>query len=166
MTKNATEGQARLDPTVFYSASIILALLVIAAALAPDQTGSFFQAVQNGIVNNGSWYYVLVVALILASVLVFSLTRYGDIKLGPDHVEPDYSFVSWFAMMFSAGMGIGLMFFGVSEPVMHFMSPPLGEPGTVAAASDNAEGVFFCHGCSREDTQDGRGRARQVHRIS
>ena len=143
MTGNERGVARRLDPPVFYGASIVLLVTVLSAALWPEATGSFFQAMQNGIVANGSWYYVIVVAIILLAVIVFSLTRYGSIKLGPDHVEPDYSFVSWFAMMFSAGMGIGLMFFGVSEPVMHFMNPPVGEPGTVTAAREAMKLTFF-----------------------
>ncbi|MBL6690900.1 MAG: BCCT family transporter, partial [Pseudomonadales bacterium] len=140
MPENA---KAALDPAVFYPATVFLLVTVLLAAVSPDATGEFFQSLQNGIVRYASWYYVLVVAVILVSVTVFSVTRYGDIKLGPDHIEPDYSFISWFAMMFSAGMGIGLMFFGVSEPVMHFLSPPLGEPGTVAAAREALKLTFF-----------------------
>jgi len=143
MTVYGPDSARRLDPPVFYGASIVLLVTVLFAAIWPDATGRFFQDMQNGIVANGSWYYVIVVALILVAVLVFSLTRYGSIKLGPDHVEPDYSFLSWFAMMFSAGMGIGLMFFGVSEPVMHFMNPPVGEPGTVVAAREAMKLTFF-----------------------
>lgn len=135
--------RSTLDPAVFYPASAFLLFTVMMAAIWPADTGSFFQLLQNAIVTYGSWYYVLVVAIILTSVTVFAVTRYGEIKLGPDHIEPDYSFVSWFAMMFSAGMGIGLMFFGVSEPVMHFLSPPLGEPGTVAAAREALRLTFF-----------------------
>lgn len=132
-----------IDPPVFFGASAILVLMVLVAAINPQGTGESFQAIQDAIVTYGSWYYVLVVAIILVSVLLFTVTRYGDIKLGPDHVVPDYSFISWFAMMFSAGMGIGLMFFGVSEPVMHFMAPPLGEPGTVDAAREAMKLTFF-----------------------
>ena len=135
--------RALLDSAVFYPASAFLLITVAIAALSPEKTRDFFQSLQAGIVAYGSWYYVLVVAVTLVSVVVFSMTRFGDIKLGPDHIEPDYSFVSWFAMMFSAGMGIGLMFFGVSEPVMHFLSPPLGEPGTVAAAREALKLTFF-----------------------
>ena len=143
MTTNDRGVARRLDPPVFYGASIVLLVTVMSAALWPEATGSFFKSLQNGIVANGSWYYVIVVAIILLAVIVFSLTRYGSIKLGPDHVEPDYSFLSWFAMMFSAGMGIGLMFFGVSEPVMHFMNPPVAEPGTVTAAREAMKLTFF-----------------------
>ena len=83
------------------------------------------------------------VAIILLSVAFLALSRYGDIKLGPDHSEPDYRNFTWFAMLFSAGMGIGLMFFGVAEPVMHFMAPPVGEGGTATAAREAMKITFF-----------------------
>ena len=86
---------------------------------------------------------LLAVALILLSVTFLGLSRYGDIKLGPDHAQPDFSYHSWFAMLFSAGMGIGLMFFGVAEPVMHYLSPPVGTPETVAAAKEAMRLTFF-----------------------
>lgn len=69
--------------------------------------------------------------------------RLGDIKLGPDHSSPDYTYTSWFAMLFSAGMGIGLLFFGVAEPIMHFSSPPVGEPSTIESAREAMKITFF-----------------------
>jgi len=143
MKSEKPTNQGTFDPAVFYSASAILVFVVVVAAIWPQGTATAFQSLQNTIVTNGSWYYVLVVAAILVSVIIFSVTRYGDIKLGPDHIEPDYSFLSWFAMMFSAGMGIGLMFFGVSEPVMHFMSPPVGEAASIVAAREALKLTFF-----------------------
>src|SRR5690606_16353686 len=86
----------------------------------------------------------LAVALFLIFVVVLALSDYGRIKLGPDHSEPDYSYLSWFAMLFSAGMGIGLMFFGVAEPVMHTMNPPVGDAATVEAARE-AMRMTFVH---------------------
>ena len=83
------------------------------------------------------------VALILICVTYLGVSRYGDIKLGPDHAEPDFSFASWFAMLFSAGMGIGLMFFGVTEPVTHFTRPPVGDAGTLDAAREAITLTFF-----------------------
>jgi len=67
----------------------------------------------------------------------------GRIRLGPDHSTPDYSYASWFAMLFAAGMGIGLMFFGVAEPIMHFVDPPVGDPLTAAAARQSMRITFF-----------------------
>ena len=132
-----------IDRWVFFSSAGILLTLVALAVLFPDSSAIAFQAIQNGIVEYGSWYYVLVVAVILLSVFFFAFSRFGDIKLGPDHSEPAYSRLSWFSMLFSAGMGIGLMFFGVSEPVIHFLEPPLGPSGDVAAASEAMRLTFF-----------------------
>ena len=75
--------------------------------------------------------------------MFLAFSRYGDIKLGPDHSQPDYKSTSWFAMLFSAGMGIGLMFFGVAEPVMHFIAPPVGDPNTIEAAKEAMKLTFF-----------------------
>ncbi|MFT5563206.1 MAG: choline/glycine/proline betaine transport protein, partial [Litorivivens sp.] len=141
MEKSKLEFQ--IDRQVFFPSVAVLLVLVGFSAFAPEMAGEFFQDLQNTIVTYGSWYYVTVVAIVLVMVLMLTVTRYGDIKLGPDHSVPDYSFVSWFAMLFSAGMGIGLMFFGVAEPVMHFLNPPTGEPGTSAAAAEAMKLTFF-----------------------
>lgn len=132
-----------LNPPVFFgSAALILALVVFAVAL-PQTAQALFGQVQSWIVGNASWFYVLAVALILITVVFLAVSRYGDIRLGPDHSRPDYSNTTWFAMLFSAGMGIGLMFFGVAEPVMHFVAPPVGEPNTVQAAREAMKLTFF-----------------------
>jgi len=140
-TNNAPDST--LDRPVFFWSSALLALIVLAAAALPEQAEAVFAELQDAIVTYASWYYVLVVAVIVVSVIVFAVSSYGDIRLGPDHAEAEYSFVSWFAMLFAAGMGIGLMFFGVAEPVMHFLSPPQGAGGTVAAAREAMKITFF-----------------------
>jgi len=140
------KGQFRglvIDRAVFLPSVSLLLLLVAVAGLFPAGSERAFKALQASIVHYASWYYVLVVAIVLISVLFFALSRFGDIKLGPDHATPDYSNTSWFAMLFAAGMGIGLMFFGVAEPVMHFLSPPLGQGGTVDAADQAMRLTFF-----------------------
>ncbi len=134
---------APLDAPVFYVSAAMLMVILGGAALAPDFAQRLFSNIQEGIVANGSWYYVLVVAIILVSSFVIALTRFGDIKLGPDHAEPEYSMISWFSMLFAAGMGIGLMFFGVAEPVMHFLAPPIGPGGSVSAAREAMTLTFF-----------------------
>lgn len=80
------------------------------------------------------WFYQIVATFFLLFALILIFSRYGKIRLGKDDEKPEFSKPSWFAMLFSAGMGIGLLFFGVSEPISHFANPPLGEPGTDAAA--------------------------------
>ncbi len=129
-------------PVFFWSTGLILALVGY-AALFPDSAAKRFSTIQASIIANAGWFYVLAVALILIYVAFLGLSRFGDIKLGPDHAEPAFNNKSWFAMLFSAGMGIGLMFFGVAEPVMHFMSPPEGDPATVEAAKEAMKLTFF-----------------------
>lgn len=132
-----------INPAVFYSASAVIVSILLFAVLAPQRADAVFKALQAAIVANGSWYYVLTVAIILITTIYLGASRYGSIRLGPDHAKPDYSNVSWFAMLFSAGMGIGLMFFGVAEPVMHFLAPPVAEGGTVQAAREAMRLTFF-----------------------
>lgn len=132
-----------INRPVFFTSALFTLLLVGFAILAPQTAQDLFEAMQAWILGNASWFYILVVAIILLSVAFLAISRYGDIKLGPDHSEPDYRNFTWFAMLFSAGMGIGLMFFGVAEPVMHFMSPPVGEGATAAAARESMKITFF-----------------------
>ncbi len=135
--------KGHLNPPVFYTATAVLLLLVAYAVLFPEDATARFEALQAAIVANMSWYYVLVVAIILISTIIIAVSDFGSVKLGPEHSEPDYDYPSWFAMLFSAGMGIGLLFFGVAEPVMHYLSPPVGETGTVQAAREAMILTFF-----------------------
>lgn len=143
MNQSPTSEKARLNPPVFFTASGLVILLLLYAAFFPKQADGTFSHLQSVIVDNGSWFYVLTVAIILITVVFLGLSRYGDIKLGPDHASPDYSKITWFSMLFSAGMGIGLMFFGVAEPVMHFLAPPVGDPQTIEAARQAMRITFF-----------------------
>lgn len=76
-------------------------------------------------------------------IIALAFSPYGSIKLGPDHAEAEYKFLEWFAMLFSAGYGIALLFFGVAEPVMHFASPPLSDPQTIEAAKEAMQIAYF-----------------------
>ena len=142
-TKKSLSFRQTINPPVFFGSAILIVLLLGYTVLYPQDASRRFARLQSGIMDNASWFYVMAVALIFLCVTFLGLSRYGEIKLGPDHAQPSYSFASWFAMLFSVGMGIGLMFFGVAEPVMHFQSPPLGEPGTVEAAKEAMKLTFF-----------------------
>ncbi|EJD6370132.1 BCCT family transporter [Providencia huaxiensis] len=135
--------RSKISPPVFYSSAIVILVIVGFAALMPQVAESHLSHLQQNLFNNASWFYILAVAIVLLSVTYLGLSRYGQIKLGPDHAQPNFSYVSWFAMLFSAGMGIGLMFFGVAEPVMHYLNPPIGDPQTVEAAKDAMRLTFF-----------------------
>lgn len=133
----------QVNPPVFYiSAGLILAFALL-AALFPQRAGSVFAALQAGIVRDFGWFYILAVAVFLIFVLFLMMSRYGDVKLGPDESEPEYSYISWFAMLFSAGMGIGLLFFGVAEPIQHYALPPVGEGRTIESARQAMVLTFF-----------------------
>ena len=141
----AGPGSRRMQvnpPVFFISAGLILAFALF-GALFPQRAGNLFNMLQAGIVRDFGWFYILSVALFLIFVLFLMMSRYGDVKLGPDESEPEYSYISWFAMLFSAGMGIGLLFFGVAEPVQHYALPPVGEGRTVESAREAMVLTFF-----------------------
>jgi choline/glycine/proline betaine transport protein len=134
---------AKLNGAVFYPASALIVLLLAFTLLFPSVSKNFFEQLQSVIVTNGGWFYVFVVGLILLLAIYLGLSRFSSIKLGPDHSLPDYSYLSWLSMLFAAGMGIGLMFYGVAEPLMHYLSPPTAQTGTVEAAQEAMKTTFF-----------------------
>jgi choline/glycine/proline betaine transport protein len=129
-------------PVFFWSAGITL-LFVLSGVIAPEASAAAFAAVQSWIVTELGWVYLLAVAIFLMLMLYLGVSSYGNIKLGPNHSEPDFSYAAWFSMLFAAGMGIGLVFFGVAEPVNHFTKPPVGDPETIAAARTAMEITYF-----------------------
>ncbi|WP_295477179.1 choline BCCT transporter BetT [uncultured Pseudomonas sp.] len=142
-TKNEPPIKSALNPPVFWTSAVLLLILVVFTSTLQSTAQDLFGFIQGWIITNASWFYILAVAVILGTVVFLGVSRYGDIKLGPDHSTPDYSNTTWFAMLFSAGMGIGLMFFGVAEPVMHFINPPFGDGNTVQAAREAMKITFF-----------------------
>jgi choline/glycine/proline betaine transport protein len=135
--------KSQLNKKVFVSASSIITALLLYTAALPEKAQTFFNVIQAGIIDNGSWFYVLTVAFIFFFVSFLGFSRYGNIRLGPDHATPDYSLATWLSMLFAAGMGIGLMFFGVAEPLMHYLSPPTAETGSVEAVREAMKMTFF-----------------------
>ena len=133
----------QLNTSVFLPATLVISLLLLFSVVQPQVAAETFAALQATIVDNGGWFYVLTVAIILIFVVYLGMSKYGSIKLGPDHSTPDYSFTTWLSMLFAAGMGIGLMFFGVAEPVMHFLAPPTAEKATLEAVKEAMKMTFF-----------------------
>ena len=123
-----------VDAAVFVPSLTILLSSVALVLIAPDRSEQLFRVVQAAIVDSASWFYILTIGLILFVCCVLAFSRYGDIRLGPDNALPDYSMFSWLSMLFAAGVGIGLMFYGVAEPVQHYLAPPVGEAGTAESA--------------------------------
>lgn len=129
---------------VFIGSALLIFAVVAFVAQNPDDASVLFASVQNWIVKEVSWLYVAAVAVFLILSIGIAMSSMGTIRLGPDEARPDFSTTTWLAMLFSAGMGIGIMFYGVAEPVLHFASPPVGEGGTVDAAR-NAMQISFFH---------------------
>jgi glycine betaine transporter len=130
---------------VFRVSSAIIAIFVFVTALWPDAVSDAAQAVLDATATNLGWMYLLVITGFVGFVLYLGLSRFGDIRLGAENEGPEFSYSSWLAMIFSAGMGVGLVFWGVAEPMMHYNDPPLhtGLPRTVQAAQTGMTYAFF-----------------------
>ena len=113
-----------LNPTVTLWSQFIVFALVIFAAVWTEQAGGLFTAVKDFMVSTLKWYYLAVVAGFLFFVVWLMLSRFGNIRLGKDEDRPEFSRFSWFAMLFGAGMGIGLLFWSIAEPMYHLQSNP------------------------------------------
>ena len=133
----------QVNPPVFFISAALILIFVLFGAIFPELAGAMFDRVQTRIVRDFGWFYILSVAIFLIFVIFLMVSRYGDVKLGPDDSEPDYSYLSWFSMLFSAGMGIGLLFFGVAEPIQHYSKPPVGPGSTVDSAREAMILTFF-----------------------
>ncbi|WP_051202976.1 BCCT family transporter [Sediminimonas qiaohouensis] len=130
---------------VFRVSLLIVAAFVVAAAIVPGAVQTAAQAILHATAANVGWMYLLVTTGFVVFVLYLGVSRAGNIRLGPDDEPPEFSFNSWLAMIFSGGMGVGLVFWGVAEPMMHFNDPPLGNglPRTAAAAQTGMRYAFF-----------------------
>lgn len=128
---------------VFVPAVVVSLLLIVGTISNPQLAGSAFSATLAWITETFGWFYMLSVAIFLVFIVAVAISPSGNIKLGPDHAEPQYSFPAWFAMLFSAGYGIALLFFGVAEPVLHYASPPAGAAETVNAAKQAMQIAYF-----------------------
>jgi glycine betaine transporter len=122
--------------TVFYVTVGISAAFVLAGILFTEPFGSALAAVVDQIINSLGWLYLLITTVFLVFVLYLAFSRFGRIRLGGRDAKPEFGLIAWFCMLFQAGMGIGLLFWGVAEPLLHYRNPPLGlaEPGTPEAA--------------------------------
>ncbi|MFN3776767.1 BCCT family transporter [Sphingomonas parapaucimobilis] len=110
----------------------------------PGTADAAFKAAQAWAIDTFGWFYISAVAAFLVVVLALGFGPAGKLKLGPDDAEPDFPYLSWLAMLFAAGMGIGLMYFAVAEPIQHYISPPEAPSGTILAARE-AMAITFHH---------------------
>ena len=114
--------KSSFNPFVTSITLLIVILLVASTLLLPAQTQSVLDWLKATIFQHFSWFYILVGSLFLFFLIFVSLSSFGNIKLGTNEEEPEFHFMSWMAMLFAAGMGVGLMFFGVAEPLSHYVS--------------------------------------------
>lgn len=130
---------------VFWPAAAVVLAFSAFAIFAPRAAEAMFAAIQSTIVNAFNWYYVLIAAFFVAFALVMGFSRFGDIKLGRDDDKPEFSVGAWFSLLFAAGMGIGLVFYGVSEPLSHFVDPRPGVEGTPEQLAQQALTQTYLH---------------------
>lgn len=115
--------KTNLEQRIVIPSLIIIIITVFGCIFVPDKANTYLSSIKNYIFNEFSWVYILSVAFFLVFLIILSVGTLGDIRLGDDDEEPEFSFFSWVAMLFAAGMGIGLMYFGVAEPILHYAVP-------------------------------------------
>ncbi|MFC5904610.1 BCCT family transporter [Streptomyces zhihengii] len=139
-------GRPSTDRVVFGVTAVLTLAFVLWGAIATDTLEDVSDSMLSGLIHNGGWAFVLAASGFVVFALWLAISRYGRIRLGQENEEPEFRTVSWIAMMFSAGMGIGLMFFGVSEPLAHFTTPPPGtSPEDAAEAMETAMATTLFH---------------------
>lgn len=133
-----------IHPQVFFiGAALILFFVALTIVLGPT-VDNFFGTIQANIANYSGWFYVAVMNIVLIFTVFLMFSRFSVIRIGGPDAEPEFSTMSWFAMLFSAGMGIGLLFYGVAEPMFHYVANPIAEPATPDAAR-KAMDLTFLH---------------------
>lgn len=132
-----------IHPVVFWVSAALIAFFVCFSIFNLGTIKQTFPFVQAFISNSAGWFFVATVNIILIFVIVLLFTRFGNIRIGGQDAKPDFSYWGWLSMLFSAGMGIGLLFYSVAEPVLHFESPPFGNPATKESAKLAMAFTFF-----------------------
>jgi choline/glycine/proline betaine transport protein len=134
-----------LAPWVFWPTAGLVIAITAFSIVTPTIAKNVFDTLQSSVVNSFSWYYVLIAAFFVAFALWLGFSRFGDIKLGKDDDEPEFSMLSWISFLFAAGMGIGLVFYGVAEPLSHFANPRPGVTGNEIELAQQAMSQTFLH---------------------
>lgn len=132
----------KLTP-VFLISLFLIVIFILWGTFTPDHLESVTSNIQAFLQDKFGWFYLISASVILIFVIYLAFSKYGHMKLGKDDDEPEYHTVSWIAMLFSAGMGIGLVFWGVAEPISHYFVPPNVEPETAEAAIKSMQFTLF-----------------------
>ncbi|MFC0337069.1 choline/glycine/proline betaine transport protein [Kushneria avicenniae] len=145
-TDTAEQPCDGLNPVVFYGSALCIVAFSLWGMLFTETANTIIFAVLEWISNTFGWYYFLAATLYLGFVIFVAASRFGSIRLGPEHSRPEFSLGSWAAMLFAAGIGIDLLFFCVAEPVTQFLAPPVGDGGTLEAARQATVWGMFHYG--------------------
>lgn len=132
-----------MEPTVFFGSAGLVIAFIVFGGFFTETAADVFNATQTTITQTFGWYYALAVSGFLVFALWLLFSRFSHIKLGDPDTEPEFSYLGWFTMLFSAGMGIGIVFWGVAEPLYHYADPPFAEAETVEAAREAMRYTFF-----------------------
>ncbi len=143
---SSIQTKDQLNRVVFYVSALIILIFSLTTILFNDFSNHLLNVVLAWVSDKFSWYYLLAATLYLIFVVFIACSRYGDIKLGPKHSKPEFSLLSWSAMLFAAGIGTDLMFFSVAEPLSHYMNPPVGDGQTYEAARQGMVWTLFHYG--------------------
>ncbi|MCO4348258.1 BCCT family transporter [Staphylococcus agnetis] len=141
-TSNPNENGKKFSPVFIFSSIIIFAIVLIGVFI-PKQFGGFTSMITAWITNTLGWYYLILTTVIVFFCIFLIFSPIGKLKLGRPNDKPEFNTVSWFAMLFSAGMGIGLVFYGAAEPLAHFASPPNADPKSTQAFTESLRSTFF-----------------------
>ena len=134
----------RVNRPVFIASALLIVGFIVFGSLFGELAGEVFSQLQSFITHRFRWLFIILMNVTVVFSLYIALSRYGDIRLGHQTEHPEYSLLSWFGMLFSTGIGIGLLYWGTAEPLYHFMSPPMGQAETVEAAKQ-AMSISFLH---------------------
>ncbi len=132
-----------VNPPVFIASAVVVVGFVLFGVLAPELAHHVFSSVHGFITEHFGWFYLLAVTGFLIFLLWIAFSSYGSIRLGDAGEHPAFGFVAWFSMLFSCGMGIGLVFWSVAEPILHYQTPPTGNGETADAAAQAMVLTFF-----------------------
>ncbi|WEF10583.1 choline transporter [Pectobacterium actinidiae] len=141
-----TTQQDRLNPVVFYTSAGLILTFSLMTMLFNKEANAWITHALNWVSATFGWYYLLAATLYIVFVIFIASSRFGSIKLGPEQSKPEFSLMSWAAMLFAAGIGIDLMFFSVAEPITQYMMPPEGQGQTIEAARQAMVWTLFHYG--------------------
>ncbi|HLS29618.1 MAG TPA: BCCT family transporter, partial [Flavobacteriaceae bacterium] len=136
----------QVNPPVFFIATAIIILSVALTLIFHDRAEGVFINLQELVASNADWFFIICLNIFIIFLFYLALSKFGQMRIGGPKAKPEFKTTSWFAMLFSAGMGISLLFFGVGEPILHFSNPPNGVANESEAAIQAMNFTFLHYG--------------------